>query len=820
MGHNLNEAQHPLNALPQGYRLQEYELTEVLGTGGFGITYLGFDHNLDKNVAVKEFLPDDIATRTRDNSVGPKASYYRDNFKWGLDRFLDEARTLARFDHRNIIKVHRFFEAHGTAYIVMEYAEGMTLAEFLQRKKTLKEAELKEILYPILSGLAVVHGADFLHRDIKPGNIILRDEDRSPVLLDFGAARQAIGAKSRSVTSIITPGYAPIEQYSKRGHQGAWTDIYALAAVCYHALTGQVPYDATDRVRVDPLELAVDRCRNQVTDGFLSAIDWALRVDERERPQNVGAWRRALEGEQPEPPTDLPQGPLARLGVEIPLSRLKRIGTWLAGAVAILVLLTAGVYLIHEYVHPNEQQPVTLEAESESETETEAAEKEEKARQLDERISVLLSGAEEDLASDRLTSPAGANAWEKFQAVLELSPGHPAATAGLVSVVGRYERIFDAALARKEFWKAQRFVSRIRQVRPDAHVLASLEARLTAARSAERLRRQEEQEAERGRQARIGAYKERFEAALSAGDFTVAGEYVDSLRVIGADASVLSEAEGRLSASREEAKPGGRLAVGRVFRDCAHCPEMVIVPSGSFRMGSPGSEEDRYDNEGPRQDVRIDYRFAVGLYEVTFAEWDACANAGGCSGYFPEDEGWGRGIRPVINVSWRDAQEYISWLSEMTGHSYRLLSESEWEYVARAGTTTARFWGDSSEDQCGYANGADEEAQKYNSSWAVASCDDETYRTSPVGSYMSNEFGLHDVLGNVWEWVADCWNGSYTGAPVDGRARETGDCSKRVLRGGSWFNGPGFLRSALRYRNSTGYRSNLSGIRVARTLKH
>lgn len=818
----MNEAQHPLNALPQGYRLQEYELVEVLGTGGFGITYLGFDHNLDKHVAVKEFLPDDIAARTRDNSVAPKASYYLDNFKWGLNRFLDEARTLARFDHRNIIKVHRFFEALGTAYIVMEYAEGMTLAEFLQRKRALKEAELKEILYPILSGLAVVHSADFLHRDIKPGNIILRDEDRSPVLLDFGAARQAIGAKSRSVTSIITPGYAPIEQYSKRGHQGVWTDIYALGAVCYHALSGQVPYDATDRVRVDPLEPAVDRCRNQATHGFLSAIDRALRVDERERPQSVEAWRKALEGEQADAPRDLPEGLLTRLGIEVPLSRVKRIGGLLVGSAAILVLLAVGVYYIHEFVHPTQHQPVTVEAEPEVESEsgTGTAEQEESARQLVERISVLLSGAEEDLASDRLTSPAGANAWGKFQAVLELSPGHPAATAGLESVIARYERIFDAALARKEFRKAQRYISRIRQVRPDAPVLASLGARLRSARSAERKRLQLEREAERGRQARMAAFSERFEGALSTGDFTVAGNYVDSLRAVGADASVLSEAEGRLSTSRAEAGPGGRLAVGRVFRDCARCPEMVIVPSGSYRMGSPGSEEDRDDNEGPRQDVRIDYRFAVGLFEVTFDEWDACADSGGCSGYLPEDEGWGRGSRPVIYVSWRDAQEYIEWLSEKTGHSYRLLSESEWEYVARAGTTTARYWGESSEDQCEYANGADEEAQQYNSSWAVASCDDKAYRTSPAGSYAPNEFGLHDVLGNVWEWVEDCWNGSYSGAPVDGGARESGDCSKRVLRGGSWFNGPGFLRSALRYRNSTGYRSNLSGFRVARTLRH
>ncbi len=293
----MSEASQPLNALPQGHRLQEYELVRVLGMGGFGMTYLGFDHHLDKAVAIKEYLPSDIATRTADRSVAPQASDFRGDFQWGLERFFDEARTLARFDHRHIIKVHRFFEAHGTAYIVMEYAEGETLSAFLTRKGPLREAELKAILYPLLDGLAVVHGADFLHRDIKPGNIVLRDADGSPVLLDFGAARQAIGAKSRSVTSIVTPGYAPIEQYSSRGHQGAWTDLYALGGVCYRALTGQVPEDATDRVRHDPLVPVSQRCAGRVSGAFLSAIDWALSVDEGDRPQRVGAWREAMEAD-------------------------------------------------------------------------------------------------------------------------------------------------------------------------------------------------------------------------------------------------------------------------------------------------------------------------------------------------------------------------------------------------------------------------------------------------------------------------------------------------------------------------------------------
>ena len=285
-----------LHALPSGYRIEEYELVRVLGSGGFGITYLGYDHHLDKAVAIKEYLPNDLAVRTENHSVLPKSTQDKADYEWGLERFLSEAQTLARFDHRHIIKIHRFFRAHGTGYIVMEYAEGETLSDVLQRKGTLTESELKAVLFPVLDGLEVVHEADFLHRDIKPGNIVIRD-DGSPVLIDFGSARQAVAGKSRSVTAIVTPGYAPIEQYSSKGRQGPWTDIYGLGAVCYRCLTGERPDDATERLREDPLVPAIQRCESKASAALLNAIDRALRVDEGERPQSVAAWRQALSGE-------------------------------------------------------------------------------------------------------------------------------------------------------------------------------------------------------------------------------------------------------------------------------------------------------------------------------------------------------------------------------------------------------------------------------------------------------------------------------------------------------------------------------------------
>ena len=547
----MNDAHHRL-ALPQGTRIQNFEFHRVLGQGGFGITYLGWNIALDIPVAIKEYLPSDLATRENDMSVVPQSSEASADFKWGLDRFLDEARILARFQHANIVRVHHFFEAHSTAYIVMEYAEGKTLSQFLQRKHTLNEEELKAILYPILDGLEVVHGADFLHRDIKPGNIIIRDEDRSPVLLDFGAARQAIGARSRSVTSIITPGYAPIEQYSSRGDQGPWTDIYALGAVCYHALTGDVPDDATDRVRNDPLTPVAERSVGQASAGFLAATDWALKVDEGDRPQSVGAWRTALSGKTPgtakkprpvvkpakgRPPKSRKRGRVDESPVRQPK---KRKGVVFAAVACVLALLLGGGYYYYENVHLPEQRRQAQEGEQTA------------------KISALLAGAGEDLARDRLTSPAGNNAWERYQAVLALAPGHKEASGGLDSVIGRYVSKFDGALEDKEFDKADEYISRIRGVWADAPVLSSLKERLSAAHAVQQRRRQEErrerlaaEEAERLRQAKIAEHKRKFEESLGRNDFDAAGRYVESLRSFNASASVLSGLEDRLLAARE-----------------------------------------------------------------------------------------------------------------------------------------------------------------------------------------------------------------------------------------------------------------------------
>jgi formylglycine-generating enzyme required for sulfatase activity len=253
---------------------------------------------------------------------------------------------------------------------------------------------------------------------------------------------------------------------------------------------------------------------------------------------------------------------------------------------------------------------------------------------------------------------------------------------------------------------------------------------------------------------------------------------------------------------------------GKSFRDCPSCPDMVVVPAGEFLMGSPETERGRGKDEGPQHKVAIDQPFAVGKYEVTFAEWDACVADRGCS-YKPSDEGWGRGRRPVINVSWSDTKQFTDWLSKKAGKDYRLLTEAEWEYAARGVTKT-------SEPSTPFFTGATISFKQanYDANFTYGPGSQGSYRqkTSDVGSFPRNSFGLYDMHGNVWEWVQDCYTPSYEGAPSDGSAVAAGKCDLRILRGGAWNYYPKLLRSAYRYSTPPEVRLNNFGFRVARAF--
>ena len=292
-------------ALPTGTHLGEYRIERVLGHGGFGITYLAQDVNLQTPVAIKEFLPAETAYRDNDSKVRALSSGHQEFFEWGLERFIDEARVLARFRHPSIIQVYRFLQENETAYLVTEYCEGEPLDRLLEREGRLDEARVQALINPLLDALEQLHAQDVIHRDIKPGNIYLRT-DGTPVLLDFGSARQAFGARSRSMTSVVSAGYAPIEQYSSRGKQGPWTDIYGLGATLYQCVTGQTPPEASERIVEDELVPVIDVAGESHPRSLLESIDAALAVRPETRLQSAEEWRRLLGADPGEVRADEP----------------------------------------------------------------------------------------------------------------------------------------------------------------------------------------------------------------------------------------------------------------------------------------------------------------------------------------------------------------------------------------------------------------------------------------------------------------------------------------------------------------------------------
>ncbi|MDO8976574.1 protein kinase [Reyranella sp.] len=286
-------------ALPVGTRLGDYRLDALIGHGGFGITYRAFDTQLAKFVAIKEYMPVEFATRRADGQVAPRGSRFADDFTWGRERFLDEARALARFRHVHIVPVLRYFEANGTAYTVMEFEDGHSVAQLLRQPgRRLQPDEIRRLAEGMLSGLGAVHAQGFLHRDIKPSNVIVR-RDGVPILIDFGAARQAMGGRTRTLTSILTPQYAPIEQYAMDGKQGPWTDIYATAAVLHHTISGSAPPEAVSRVGTDPYRPLVATHADRFDPSMLSAIDRGLAFAPEQRPQSIAEWRTLFGGSLP-----------------------------------------------------------------------------------------------------------------------------------------------------------------------------------------------------------------------------------------------------------------------------------------------------------------------------------------------------------------------------------------------------------------------------------------------------------------------------------------------------------------------------------------
>ncbi|MBU0655278.1 MAG: SUMF1/EgtB/PvdO family nonheme iron enzyme [Gammaproteobacteria bacterium] len=575
------------DALPRGYTLDRYQIESILGEGGFGITYLASHIPMGQKVAIKEYLPMEFAVREKNTTVAPRSTKTEETYRWGLERFLQEAKVLAQFsDHPNIVSVRDFFEANGTAYLVMEYLEGQTFGQWLIRNPQPSQDQLLQLMIPVLDGLRAIHAKQYLHRDIKPGNVFIRSDGR-PVLIDFGSARQAMGEYSRSLSVVLSEGYAPNEQYSRNGKQGPWTDVYAVGACLWRAVSGHEPPPAPDRSAArdneepDPLVSALEIGKGHYSEKLLQAIDWSLTYLPKSRPQSVNEFQELLLQE------------------------------WQYNN------------------HPSQQ--------------------------------TALAPAPENFPITK----------DKVEPIFNTSPPLPS-----------HSKIFD--------------------IEPELVFITS----------------------------------------------------------------------------------------GKFIMGCLEGEKSALIGRGMLRDNTEGG---CYGDEKPAHEINIS-SFFLGKYPITFTEFDYFCESVGVAK--PDDEGWGRGKRPVINISWHDAQTYVRWLCTQTNRHYRLPTEAEWEYAARGGSNTAYPWGNLVDLR--YTN-----------------CGGKMGKTTHVDQYPDNSFGLHDMHGNVWEWCQDWYaHDYYLFSPANNpKGPEMG--TERVLRGGSWNFHPRGVRSAARDRSLPDRKLSSIGFRIA-----
>jgi len=498
---------NPRNALTPGYKLHWYKIKKVLDLGGFGITYLAEDTNLNQSVAIKEFLPIEMAVRDQSSSIHPVSGEYGDQFKWGLDRFMKEAQTLAKFKHPNIVRVFTVFPENNTAYMVMEYEHGMGMDELLKNKNTLSEEKLKAIILPIMDGLKQVHASGFIHRDIKPANIFIRD-DGSPVLLDFGSARQSFGQHTQTLTTLVSPGFAPFEQYvSKSDKQGPWTDIYGIGATMYRAVIGRSPSEAMDRSEgllhtgKDTLVTTSEINPEGYSPLFLSVIDHALAFKPEDRPQSITEWQLEIDGssyvDQLEIETVVATGhvkqkkgpankstlektelldPQNKNPIKKKPSLFRRITKYAIFSFAILfilALLNEGdkkqVTDTDQTVEPDSvDHPTPLSDELiADEIISDVEPEQEQVDNTHEQIMELLTKAEADIRALRLSKPDENNAVEKYQQILKLDPGNADAHEGLFYVATEYLKLTENSIHNKNLGKASEYLELAKEIGPD-----------------------------------------------------------------------------------------------------------------------------------------------------------------------------------------------------------------------------------------------------------------------------------------------------------------------------------------------------------------
>lgn len=853
------------NALPTGYSLHRYQIESILGAGGFGITYRAMHEALENEVAIKEYFPAEWAYRdhqginVRPNTQGQIPAKHGEPpcYEWGLQRFLDEAKILVQINHPGVVRVRDYFTANGSAYIVMEFEEGESLSGMLQRGGILPEPDLRRMLDDIMPALEAVHGQGYLHRDLKPSNLYVRSQDNRVILIDFGAARQALGRRTRSVTSVVTPGYSPIEQYVTVGDDyGPWTDIYALGAVLYRCITGAPPVEAPGRVLKDPVQPAIEVGAGLYSHGLLQVVDQSLAVRPEDRFQSVAAMRQALQaadrsndysdfsqvppispdlldlsapdslryeppsaragamGNERRPPASPAQERLNRLQVP---ARQQALAADAALQARPLQAANADLSLpllenIWEHLDeppppppPVARVPVTGEAPSQL------------SKPLLKRSP---QSAVEHLRKSSISRRGGSSTSRPTSVPME--PSSRRVSVALEKAEGdgqpaNDERNHDAPLLveaagdkRAIHWTRILLVTFVVAGLSGAGLLAyeyyqsyqeqsRREAEALQRGQAEEAERRAQEESARKQEAAIALSLEQTRKAIAEKQWDQARRYLDQATAINANHPAVIAAHADLLAAQ-------RPTAGRTRTENATGLELSWIEGGCFTMGSPPGERDRSSDEAPHQ-VCVK-GFWIGKTELTNGQYRRFKSAHD-SGNF-QGRSLNGNTQPAVNLSWGDAQAFAEWLSWEAdgGKRFRLPTEAEWEYAAHAGAVTRYPWGNDLDPR--YANFSDRNDP---TGASIGSLDDGRAVTAPVGSYLPNAFGLHDVVGNVWEWTCSEYQPAYGGEEQACSVKRPGE-GQRVVRGGSWNNGPGELRSAKRLARKPGDRDAMTGFRI------
>ena len=829
-------------------------ILELVFEDPFYIVYSGESTASGAKIGLTEYYPADLVARAPAGDVLLRSLELQDLFNLGRDRFIAEARALSALRHPALLRFDGVESDHGTVLALHAAEEGQSVTNLIKAsKQPLPQETMDAIVKHLASALELMHSRNLIHANINPDAILLRPE---PLLVRFGGTRCFLAARMRKVNLAVTPGYsAPELHFSDEKAHGPLCDIFSLAAVLYFFVTGRHPINVLARGLGHTMPPAASLPTQKFRPQFLEAIDRGLELEPERRPQSMKAFGEMLLGvpektapeiTQPAfqmaaslaesgqvhaassakpsaPPPNGSSSPAAKAApkpsASIPPSETEDeddefedsqgglgMGKLLVFAAVVVLLVSAGLWLLEGQFRKQPDQ----------------------TSQLDPgKAAPSLAGpdrvATRDQASQTDDREGSASTRPPEQYPVKSAPAEPDTRAPASPQSGAQTRPFEPSASRPPAFESvappSNAVNRKPQA-PEPPAKASAKNPEESPPNAPAAGPPREAEVQKPETKKFEAAPFPEPSVTRPPDFSAVEPAPSAKQAREATIEPLLKRRdsGAMAPPLSPEKPAPENAPDKVakleptpsplteasasspagykFKDCDFCPPLVVVPNGEFNMGS-----NEHPHEKPTHKVRISRPFAIGQYEVTYAEWDRCVETGACR-YRPERQGLPDDA--IGNLSWDDAATYLKWLSEKTGQVYRLPSEAEWEYAARAGSGKRFWWGD--EAGSGKANCSD--------------CGSGTNgQPAAVGSYTPNAFGLYDTAGNVAEWVQDCWNESYLGAPVDGSAWMKGNCGLHGLRGGSFGNKATYVRSSSRFRYDSDVRYEANGFRVLRELR-